>query len=442
MGQISTATLHERADGAAQKGDFAVALGNAAEALRAAPLDHQARLKTALCLAALGRVDLAVQALGSVAELLYARGFVLSAIGACRDALGLEPGAAPIRALLGEIHAAIHGLETRSRARVPPPIPPTVMPGDWEGSLLALSGDALIDAAGRLAAARPPIEKRDLEPAAVPLFSDMSKEAFLSLVERMGYLKVPSGYSVVREGDEGKSLFILLQGEVLVSKGEGDERRDLAHLGAGTLFGELALITSKPRSASVVTTHASELFEIDRKSVEEVSAQHPSITEDLVKFARRRLLMNLMATSKIFAPFDDTQRLQILKEFQSKMVPEGAVLIEDGKEPDAMYLILEGEVEVTKVDESGDKVVLSYLREGEVFGEIALLENRLTTANVIASEQSVVLYLDRQRFAAFVKKHPEIGKYLSGLSAERREETEQAMSSDGVVLEADDLIIL
>jgi cAMP-dependent protein kinase regulator len=367
---------------------------------------------------------------------------VLSAIGACRDAFGFAPGAPQIRELLGRIHQTIAGLEGRGRARVPPPVPPTMVPEDAEGSLLSSSGDALIAAAASLAAALPQIEKPEIEPSSVPLFSDVSKEVFLSLVEKLGYLKVASGHSVVREGEEGKSLFILLQGEVKVSKGEGDERRELARLGAGTLFGELALITSKPRSATVVTTAASELFEIDRKSVEEVATKQPSITEDLVKFARRRLLMNLMATSRIFAPFDDGLRLQILKAFQSKIVPKGTVLIADGKEPDAMYLVLEGEVEVSKIDDAGDKVVLSYLREGEVFGEIGLLENRLTTATVTAAEQTVVLYLQKKSFSEFVKKHPQIEEYLSGISAERLEETANAMSAEGVILEADDLIIL
>jgi hypothetical protein len=53
-----------------------------------------------------------------------------------------------------------------------------------------------------------------------------------------------------------------------------------------------------------------------------------------------------------------------------------------------------------------------------------------------------VLYLDKNRFADFVRSHPQIEQYLSGLSAWRIEETSQAMSSEGVILDADDLIIL
>ena len=136
------------------------------------------------------------------------------------------------------------------------------------------------------------------------------------------------------------------------------------------------------------------------------------------------------------------QRRQILKAFQSKIVARGTVLIEDGKEPDAMYLVLEGEVEVTKFDEAGDKVVLTYLRESDVFGEIGLVENRLTTATVTAVEQTVLLCLERRQFDEFVKDHPEIKDYLSGLSSERTEETDEAMSAEGVILDADDLLII
>ena len=49
----------------------------------------------------------------------------------------------------------------------------------------------------------------------------------------------------------------------------------------------------------------------------------------------------------------------------------GVSLIEEGKPSEGLYLLLEGELEVRKVDAAGDNVVLTYLREGEVAGEIS-----------------------------------------------------------------------
>lgn len=444
MAVTTTQDLHQRADAAAGTGDFAEALRCSGEALRLAPLDYRARLKVALCLAAHGRTDLAVTTLSTLAGVLQRRGYFLAAIGACRDALGLDPGAKEIEATLDVIHGRIYGVEGRGRSRVPPPSPPAIVPADAADSFLAITDAAtLIELAAVIGTSDPDTASTSVLPAtSVPLFSDLSRPAFLSLVQRMSYHKVTAGHCVVREGEVGNSLFILVQGDATVTRGEGSERVTMAQLGAGSLFGELALLRSKPRGATVTTVHPSELFEIGREAIEQIAETHPAITEDLVQFARRRLIMNLMATSKIFHPFDDAQRLQILRAFVSRVVEAGAEIITEGKEPSGLYVVLEGEVEVSKVDDGGERVILAYLREGDVFGEIALIEKRLTVATVTATEKSVVLYLDRAKLEAFLEHHPKIREYLATLSGARLEETEQAMSSEGVVLDADDLIIV
>lgn len=441
MADLSTTALHEGADAAAAKGDFLTALVHAAEALRAVPLDHRARLKVGLSLAMLGRVPEGVAAIRMVAHSLARRGFYLAAIGACRDAFAIQPGAPEIKEFLKGLHGQIHGVEVKAktRARVPPPGAITTVPGGAEASFFkAPSPEQAILAAAQLAHADPEPNQAAADPQAVPFFSDLSRDTFVSLVERLGYHKVLAGHAVVTEGAEGTSLFVVVAGEVRISRG-GTE---LARLGPGAMFGELALITNKPRTASVTTTLASELFEIDRRAVEEVALSHSSITEEIVGFARRRLLTNLLATSRVFTPFNEAQRLEVLRSFVSKVVPKGAVIIEEGSEPKGLYLVLEGEVEVTKTDAAGDRMVLAYLREGDVFGEIGLVNAQPTTATVTAAEKSVLLVLDRSRFQALTANHPKILEYLSTLSEERLAENKQAMSSEGVILDADDLIIL
>src|SRR5262249_37522587 len=156
------------------------------EALRLVPLDHRARLKVALCLAAYGKTDRAITTLRVIADTLSRRGYFLSAIGACRDALGLDAGSQEIARALTDIHGKIYGLEGRGRSRVPPPSPPAAAPENAEGSLIAVKDvGQLIEKAAALATTDPDgTAASNVPPTSVPLFSDLSKDAFISLVSK------------------------------------------------------------------------------------------------------------------------------------------------------------------------------------------------------------------------------------------------------------------
>lgn len=442
MAEVTTAALHARADAAAAAGDFPNALRAAAEALHASPLDHRARLKVALCFAMLGRADMAVPVLRAVVDQLAGQGFLLPALGACRDALGIKPEAPEILEALGRIHDAIAGHHMRARARVAPPVMPVKVKDDRAGSFLKMDDATLAREAAALGTRVPAGVPTDIPDGAVPFFSDISKGAFVPLLGRLEYLKVAAGHVVVRQGEEGRALYVLIEGEVAVSREREGVTKELARLGAGSLFGEMAMMADKPRVATVTATQPSELFVVDRGVVEELATAHHGLAEDIAGFARRRVLMNLMATSPIFSVLEEEARTELLQAFEPRVVAGGAALIEEGADPVGLFVVVEGEVEVSKHDEGGDRVVLAYLTEGEVFGEIGLIEDRPATASVITAGRSVVLFLSKERFEAFAASQPSLRTYLKDLSAERLEETEEAMSADGEILEADDLIII
>jgi len=78
----------------------------------------------------------------------------------------------------------------------------------------------------------------------VPLFDDLPQEAFVALVNRLGYHRHVPGQVIIREGDPGHSFFIIVEGRVRVYKTGGDGKEiTLAHLGEGALLvsGERAL---------------------------------------------------------------------------------------------------------------------------------------------------------------------------------------------------------
>lgn len=94
----------------------------------------------------------------------------------------------------------------------------------------------------------------------MPLFSRLQERELLRIMQVAEVLAYEPGQTVFREGDRGDELFIVLEGLVQISRGEAV----LSDVGPGDHFGEMALIRSMPRSATVTAVDASELITLRR----------------------------------------------------------------------------------------------------------------------------------------------------------------------------------
>ncbi|MBK6693384.1 MAG: cyclic nucleotide-binding domain-containing protein [Myxococcales bacterium] len=102
--------------------------------------------------------------------------------------------------------------------------------------------------------------------AKMPIFSPLNERELLRVMQAVEVRSYASDDVVLREGDTGDELFIVLSGQVRVSRGEAV----LTHLGQGEHFGEMALIRSVPRSATVTAEGAAELIAIRRSEFFEI----------------------------------------------------------------------------------------------------------------------------------------------------------------------------
>lgn len=92
--------------------------------------------------------------------------------------------------------------------------------------------------------------------------------------------------------------------------------------------------------------------------------------------------------------------------------PKGSLILTQGDEGEALFLIRIGQVKVTVVAEDGREVILSVLGAGSFFGEMALLDDEPRSAHVIAMEESVLLGLRREDFQAQLARSPALGSAL------------------------------
>jgi CRP/FNR family cyclic AMP-dependent transcriptional regulator len=86
--------------------------------------------------------------------------------------------------------------------------------------------------------------------------------------------------------------------------------------------------------------------------------------------------------------------------------PARAVIVTEGEDTDALYVILEGRAKAYVSDAGGREAVLSIMGAGEYFGELAI-DERPRSASVMTLEPSRLLVVPREKFRAFLAEHPD-----------------------------------
>jgi CRP-like cAMP-binding protein len=188
----------------------------------------------------------------------------------------------------------------------------------------------------------------------------------------------------------------------------------------GSLFGEMALVTEQARTASVQVVGEADLLEVDRTAVARLCEEVPVLAERLDRFARERLLKNLLATSPLFKPFDHQQQMELLKRFEGHDLEPGTVIIREGEAGQGLFMLLLGEVEILNKDASGRDKAVAKLGAGDVFGEMSLLGDRPTTATVRTLSRTTIMFLGRDYFRRLVDALPTLRQYFEELSKQRR----------------------
>jgi CRP/FNR family transcriptional regulator, cyclic AMP receptor protein len=119
----------------------------------------------------------------------------------------------------------------------------------------------------------------------VPLFAHLSKRQLNELARHTEELKVDAGKVLMKEGSPGGELFVIVHGKARVTRGG----KQLATLGPGDFIGEMALLDSKPRSATVVADEGMLLLVIGSREFKPLLKSVPDLAEGLLRALAERL---------------------------------------------------------------------------------------------------------------------------------------------------------
>jgi len=397
----------------------------------AAPLDYDARIRVADCGLALGTPD-AAKVYRATAWYCLRSGHPLPALVCARVLEAHGADASDLVAALVVHYGSESELLGKVAARIalpadelPVPVPDVRAPAPPDAVAAALQR-----------AEHATASHTDFPDAVhpIPLLSSLSEAALRRVLGTLVLRRLPAEALVVREGEPGQSFFFVAGGRLRVFATDGLGRQtELAQLGEGAVFGEMALLSAQPRSASVACLTEVDLLEVGRQSLAQLADELGAVAEALHGFTRERLLGNLMATSPLFKPFSRMQQRDLLRRFTSHDVAPGTVVIHEGEEGRGLFVVLSGELDVSRRSVAdGTTVPLGALRTGDVFGEMSLLRNARTTATVVAQRPATVLFLAREYVARILGAVPEIRSYLEALAEDREIDNQLVMGEDEV----------
>lgn len=215
------------------------------------------------------------------------------------------------------------------------------------------------------------------------LFGNLDEEACRSVLQSLQEKKCDSGETIITQGDEGDYFYIVESGAVEFIK----DGVKVNSSGAGSSFGELALMYNAPRAATVVATQPCVLWTLDRVTFRKILLDGTH--------QRRSMYDGFLKEVPILSDLGSYERNKLADALTSQVVESGTAVITEGEAGDSFYLVESGEAEVTKKGEAG---VVATLKQGDYFGEVALLNDLPRQATVTAKTKLKVATLGKDGF--------------------------------------------
>jgi len=154
------------------------------------------------------------------------------------------------------------------------------------------------------------------------------------------------------------------------------------------------------------------------------------VTSERMAALRRILERHSLFGCLIVAELDQLSSRARIESYRARQE-----IFQKGSPGQGLLAVLKGKVRIGSLGPDGGLIVLNMMNEGDVFGEIALLDGKARTADAVAVTDCELVAIDRRDFVPFVRANPEVALRLLGVLCERlRHTTEQV--EDVVFLDA------
>ena len=131
-----------------------------------------------------------------------------------------------------------------------------------------------------------------------------------------------------------------------------------------------------------------------------------------------------LARNQLFTGLEDFYLKGIISRGEVRNWPAGTQIITEGDPGDAVFFIISGRVKVTLYGEEGREIVLAILNEGDMFGEMSIIDDKPRSANVEAVQDLMCLVVTKGAFLDYMSRHHKVYmRFFAYLTGRLREAT-------------------
>lgn len=251
-----------------------------------------------------------------------------------------------------------------------------------------------------------------LEEERVAAFTGHDAPGVRAALGRAVVRRYDAGVAIIHEGDAADAYYLLQSGTAIVTVAGADG--PVAEIEAGGGFGEAGLLQNAPRNATVSAGPAgAETLVLDRESFLAMVSSSDLVAGEIRSLMQKRIASNRL---RAVAPgLTASAVARVLSDFTRHSLPAGHVVLREGEPADQFFVLLEGEVWVSRRDAGGADIQVAVLGPGEYFGEVGLLTGAPRNATVTVSQAgpAEVLRTERSGFDRLLNGTGALGADLS-----------------------------
>lgn len=227
------------------------------------------------------------------------------------------------------------------------------------------------------------------------------------------------GQVLCQQNHIGKTIFVIVKGEVEVTLETIDGPTSLGMRGAGELIGEISGLFMVPHTATVTATQPTIVLEFPTQMFLSLLETNQYMHDTVMSRSKNRIIVTAMRCVPVFRELDRQSFNELCNLASLVEVKKGDVIAREGKTERRMYVVCSGIFRVF-ITVNGKEITIDLRSPGEFFGEYSLFTGDARSASVAATTDAQLVVLEGEAFQSFIDYNEETESELNEKGMQRK----------------------